>query len=93
MEEEDCASEVLEFSVPSSHGLDLLDLAVDSFRSGIGLLMAERITDAFVVPFEHFGDLDDLRYRLLPDPVEPELEILRRFSERAAAKNGFEVLS
>ena len=36
-EKEDCASEVIEFSVTSFNGFDFLDLAVDSFCSGIGL--------------------------------------------------------
>ena len=44
MEKEDCASEVLEFSVSSCNGFDFLDLAVDLFCSGIGLFIA----DAFV---------------------------------------------
>ena len=56
MEEGDRASEVFEFSVSSTDGFDFLNLAADAFCSGIGLLVAERITDAFSVPFKHLGD-------------------------------------
>ena len=73
MEKEDCASEVFEFSVPSSNGFDFLNLAVDSFCSGVGLLIAQRITDAFSVSFKHLGDLDDFLFGLLLHTFKPEL--------------------
>ena len=47
MEKEDFTSKVREFSISSSNGFDFLNLAIDSFCSGIGLLMTERVTDAF----------------------------------------------
>ena len=55
---------------------DFLNLAVDSFCSGIGLLMAQRITDAFSVSFKHLGDLDDLTHGLLLHTLKPEFEVL-----------------
>ena len=46
MEEGDRVSVVFEFSLYSSRGFDLVDFAVDSLCSDIGLLMAERIAHA-----------------------------------------------
>ena len=93
MEKEDRASEVFEFSVSSTDGLDFLNLAVDSFCSGIGLLMAERITDAFSVSFKHLGDLDDLIHGFLLHTLKPEFEVLFCIRESAAPKDGLELLS
>ena len=93
MEKEDRTSEVFEGSVSSSNGFDFLDLAVDSFCSGIGLLIAQRITDAFSVSFKHLGDLDDLLYGLLVHTFKPALKILFCISERSASEDGLEVLS
>ncbi len=62
MEKGDRTPKVFEFSISSSDGFDFLNLAVDSFCSGIRLLMARRITDAFLVSFKHLGDPDDLLY-------------------------------
>jgi len=93
MKKEDRTLEVFERSVSSSNGLHFLDLTVDSFRSGIGLLMAKCITDPLSESFKHLGDLDDLLYGLLLDTLDPERQILLCFCERAAPKDGFEVLS
>ncbi len=62
MEKEDRTPEVFEFSISSSDGFDFLNPAVDSFCSGIRLLVAQRITNAFLVSFKHLGDPDDLLY-------------------------------
>ena len=86
MEKASCTSEVVEFSVPSSNGLGFLNLAVDSFCSGIGQLIARRITDAFSVSFEYLGDLGGFRYGLLVHTLKPELEILYCIRERVASK-------
>lgn len=92
MEREDRASEVFEFSVPPSYGFDFFNLAVDSFCSGVGVLIAQRVTDAFSVSFKHLGDLGDFLYGLLLHAFKPELEILFCIRERAASKDGLEVL-
>ena len=93
MEKEDRASKVFECSVSSSNGSDFLDLAVDSFCSGVGLFMAKRITDAFSMSFKHLDDLEDLLDDLLVHTFKPEVEILFSIGERSASKDGLEVLS
>ena len=93
MGEEDSASKVLECSISSSNGLNFLDLAIYSFCSGIELLVAQRIADAFSVSFKHLGDLDDLLYSFVVHILEPELEILFCIRKSAASKDGLKVLS
>ena len=92
MEKEDCASKVFECPVSSSNGFDFLDLAIDSFCSGIGLRVAQRVTDAFLVSSKHLGNPDDLRHSLLLHTLKPEREILFGIRESAASKDGLELL-
>lgn len=79
-EEEDCDSEVFKFSVSSPHGFDFLNFAVDSFGSGVGLMMAERIADAIKVFLEPLCNFDDFLHGGLLDTGEPKFSrsLLRR---------------
>ncbi|GEM_PF-908947 len=74
-------SEVIKFSISSSDRFDLLDLPIDSLRSGVGLFVAKGITHALEVSFEglgHFHDLlDDRRFHT----CKPKLKILLCFGE------------
>ena len=48
--------------VPSADRFDLLDLPIDSLRSGVGLFMTKGITHALEVSLEGLGYLHDLFY-------------------------------